>query len=80
MKLELDTQYTFSSADRSLQITVPNGATATLSTQLPGATVPHTQTFTESQLLSGFMGHSIVTVSGAGCEFVVSPSANITKN
>lgn len=79
MKLDLNTDYYFSSANRSMQITVPSGSTATVSTKLPGAAQPHVQEYTESQLLSGFIGHSIVTVSGANCEFVVSPDDAITK-
>lgn len=79
MKLIEGKQYVFSSGHRAIQVNVPNGSTATLSTKLTEASQPHTQDYTESQMLSGFVGHSVVSVSGVNCEFVVTPDNGITE-
>lgn len=79
MKLEAGKTYNFSSANRTIQVNVPNGSTATLSTKLLDASQPHSQDYTENQLVSGFLGHCIVTVSGENCEFVVQPDSGISE-
>ena len=79
MQLEHNETYNFSSSFRTIQLTVPNGETAQVSIKLAKASQPIVSSYTESQLLSGYIGHAIVSVSGANCEFTVSPENGVDK-
>ena len=80
MKLTAGTQYRLGySRDRTVQVDVTPGSTATLSVQLVGAEAPVDFQFTESALIGDVFNHCDVSVSGAGCSFTIQPDSDINE-
>jgi len=79
MKLIPGVNYLVSSGQRSIQINVPANETATVNIKLNGSTIPAPKKYTESDVLSGFIGHGVISVENSNCEFNIQPENNIIE-